>query len=89
MNEITVFIKSGKIVIDFERGLLHIDALNLVSRIKRLADVNGAVISRSRITVSLSSARNVASVQREISTLANSYTVEAPEAAQNAQLSLF
>jgi hypothetical protein len=90
MNDVTVFIKNGRIIVDFSNGVLHIDAINLASRIKRLPDVASTTISKSgNITVTLSSARNVASLQRQISDLANERAPEAPVTASAQQISLF
>lgn len=89
MNQITVFIHNGKIIVDFSNGALRIDAINLAAQIKRLPDVASTTISKSRIAVSLSSVRNVGSLQRQIAALANDRTPEAPIPVQTAQLSLF
>lgn len=89
-ENITVLIKNGQIVVNFEQGNLHRDSINLSAEIKRLPDVASTTIQRNgNILVTLSSASNAASLQRRIAELADAHGTHVAQPVESSQMSLF
>jgi hypothetical protein len=88
--EVTVYIKSGKIRLDFLNGRLRLDALNIAAEIKRLPDIAGASVrSDGNMVISLSRVRNTGALVTQIGAIARNYTRPIERQAPDGQLSLF
>lgn len=89
-SEITVYLKNGKIHVDFSHGSLRIDAQNMAAAIRALPDIRGITYGDGNsLSVALLSVRNVEGTRAAIADIVRHYTRPIPVVAPNAQLSLF
>ena len=90
MNEIAVFVKAGKIVVDYSAGNLKINAINLASSIRKLPAIDNVSIRKDgTLIVSLSCVRDIALIQHTIAGLANEAPTEEPKPVDVSQPVLF